>query len=184
MTRVPFTHPALFNEDIVAVTEAIKSGKTSGCGPFTQKAQSLLEDEISPKGRALLTTSCTHALEIAAILLDLCPGDEIIVPSYTFVSSALAFHMHGAKIIFADIRKDTLNIDESKLEELITSRTRAVVVVHYAGVACEMQSIQAITNEYNLTLIEDNAHGLFGGYQDMKLGSIGDIATQSARYIG
>ena len=179
MTKVPFTHPALFNEDIVAVTEAIKSGKTSGCGPFTQKAQSLLEDEISPKGRALLTTSCTHALEIAAILLDLCPGDEIIVPSYTFVSSALAFHMHGAKIIFADIRKDTLNIDESKLKELITSRTRAVVVVHYAGVACEMQSIQAITNEYNLTLIEDNAHGLFGVYQDMKLGSIGDIATQS-----
>jgi dTDP-4-amino-4,6-dideoxygalactose transaminase len=179
MVKVPFTHPALFNEDLVAVSEAIKSGKTSGCGPFTEKVQSLLEDEISPKGKVLLTTSCTHALEITAILLDLSLGDEIIVPSYTFVSSALAFHMHGAKIIFADIRKDTLNIDESKLEELITSRTRAVVVVHYAGVACEMKSIQAITNEYNITLIEDNAHGLFGRYQDRKLGSFGDIATQS-----
>ena len=179
MIRVPFTHPAFFKEDIVAGTEAIKSGKTSGSGPFTQKAESLLVDEISPKGKALLTTSCTHALELAAILLDLSPGDEVIVPSYTFVSSALAFHMHGAKIIFADIRKDTLNIDETKLEGLITTRTRAVVVVHYAGIACEMQSIQAIINKYNITLIEDNAHGLFGEYQDMKLGSIGDIATQS-----
>ena len=179
MLKVPFTLPACFEEDISLTAEAISSGKTSGGGPYTQKVQSLLEKDVSPKGKVLLTTSCTHALEMSAILLDLSPDDEIIVPSYTFVSSALAFHMHGARIIFSDIRNDTLNIDESNLESLITEKTKAIVVVHYAGVACEMSAIQALTKKYNILLIEDNAHGLYGKYYNRNLGSIGDVATQS-----
>jgi len=180
MLNVPFTFPSRTSDDFDLISSAINSGEISGDGPYTKKAQLLLQKQINNKnGKVLLTTSCTHALEMAAILLNLAPGDEVIVPSFTFVSSALAFHMHGAKIIFADIKEDTLNINESKVENLITNRTRAIVVVHYGGVACEMDHLIALSNKYNLDIVEDNAHGLYGQYRDRNLGSIGDIATQS-----
>lgn len=129
--------------------------------------------------RALLTTSCTHALEIAALLLDLKPGDEVIVPSFTFVSTANAFALHGARLVFADICPDTLNIDHAQIEELITDRTRAIVPVHYAGVGCEMDDIMEIAKRHDLLIIEDNAHGLFGKYNGQCLGSIGQMSTLS-----
>ncbi len=150
----------------------------SGDGPFGKKAQTQLEEQLGVE-KALLTTSCTHALEMAAILLNLQPGDEVIVPSYTFVSTVLAFVMHGAKPVFADIRPDTLNIDETKLEPLITHRTRAIVIVHYAGVGCEMDTIINIAKQHNLMVIEDNAHGLYGKYKGKYLGTFGTLATQS-----
>jgi len=127
----------------------------------------------------LVTTSCTHALEMAALLLDLCEGDEVIVPAFTFVSTANAFVLRGAKPIFCDIRPDTLNLDETKLEALITPRTRAIVPVHYAGVGCEMDAIMEIANRHGIAVIEDNAHGLFGKYKGRWLGTFGQMATQS-----
>jgi dTDP-4-amino-4,6-dideoxygalactose transaminase len=137
-----------------------------------------LEKELGvPK--ALLTTNCTHALEMSALLLNLQPGDEVIVPSFTFVSTVNAFVLRGAKAVFADIRPDTLNIDERKLESLMTARTKAIYVVHYAGVACEMDAIMGIARKNNVQVIEDNAHGLFGKYKGRWLGSIGCMATQS-----
>jgi dTDP-4-amino-4,6-dideoxygalactose transaminase len=137
-----------------------------------------LEQALSvPK--ALLTTSCTHALEMSALLLNLKEGDEVVVPSFTFVSTINAFVLRGAKPIFADIRPDTLNLDESRLEALITPRTRAIVVVHYAGVGCEMDSIMEIANRHGLPVVEDNAHGLFGKYKGKYLGTFGVLATQS-----
>ena len=178
MKFIPFNRPSLTGNEIEYITQSINTGHISGDGPFTKKAQKLLERQLHVK-KALLTTSCTHALEMAAILLDLMPGDEVIVPSYTFVSTALAFYMHGAKIVFADIRPDTLNIDESRLEQLITDKTRAIVPVHYAGVGCEMDTIMQIANHYKLVVIEDNAHGLYGKYKSKYLGSFGDMATQS-----
>lgn len=159
--------------------DSLDNGWTGGDGPFTKKSQRLLEEQLTNTKKVLLTTSCTHALEMTAILLDLQPGDEVIVPSYTFVSSALAFYMHGAKIIFSDVRPDTFNIDESKLESLVTSKTRAIVVVHYAGVACEMDKILQIAHENNIVIIEDNAHGLYGKYKNKMLGTIGHLATLS-----
>ena len=129
--------------------------------------------------KALLTTSCTHALEMSAILADVGPGDEVILPSFTFVSTANAFVLRGATPVFCDIRPDTLNIDETKIEDLITGRTRAVVVVHYAGVGCEMDEILAIAGRHGITVIEDNAHGLFGRYRGRMLGTFGSMATQS-----
>jgi len=179
MPKVPFSVPRRTPDDLEYMSAAIDSGQISGDGPYTKKAQFLLQKQINKSGRVLLTTSCTHALEMAAILLNISPGDEVIVPSYTFVSSALSFHMRGAKIIFADIKEETLNIDESRVGNLITSRTRAIVVVHYGGVACEMDELIAISKKHNLDLVEDNAHGLFGKYRDRCLGSIGSIATQS-----
>jgi len=179
MPKVPFSFAARTPDDLKYVSTSISSGQVSGDGPFTKKAQSLLQEQISDSGKVLLTTSCTHALEMAAILLDICPGDEVIVPSFTFVSSALAFHMRGARIIFADVKEDTLNIDETIVEGLITSRTRVIVAVHYGGVACEMDRLMAIAKKNNLTIVEDNAHGLYGQYKGQSLGSIGSIATQS-----
>ena len=179
MVKVPFTFPARCSGDIENISSSINQGQIVGDGPFTKKAQILLTEQLSSSGKILLTTSCTHALEIAAILLDICPGDEVIVPSYTFVSSALAFHMRGAKIVFADVRADTLNIDVSKLEDLVTARTRAIVAVHYGGVACEMDELMVLALKYKLSIVEDNAHGLYGKYRDQYLGSIGSIATQS-----
>ncbi|MEO1943937.1 MAG: dTDP-4-amino-4,6-dideoxygalactose transaminase, partial [Candidatus Thioglobus sp.] len=179
MPRVPFTCPARTPNEIEYVSAAISSGQITGDGPFTKKAQLLLQEQLYSDSKVLLTTSCTHALEMAAILLDICPGDEVIVPSFTFVSSALAFYMHGAKIVFSDIRADTLNIDESNLENLITERTRAIVIVHYGGVSCEMDELIKIADKYNLDIIEDNAHGLYGKYRDQNLGSFGVAATQS-----
>ncbi len=138
----------------------------------------MLENSLeAPK--VLLTTSCTHALEMAALLLDIQPGDEVIFPSFTFVSTINAYVLRGAKPVFADIRGDTLNLDESQLEKLITPRTRAIVVVHYAGVGCEMDSILGLAARHGLKVVEDNAHGLFGKYRGRLLGTFGSLATLS-----
>lgn len=157
---------------------AIAGGHASGDGPFTKACHRLLEEQLGlPK--ALLTTSCTHALEMTALLLDIQPGDEVIIPDFTFVSTVNAFVLRGARPVFIDIRADTLNLDESQLERLITPRTRAIVPVHYAGVGCEMDEIMAIADRYGLAVIEDNAHGLFGKYKGRYLGTFGALATQS-----
>jgi dTDP-4-amino-4,6-dideoxygalactose transaminase len=150
----------------------------SGDGEFTHRCHKLLEETLGiPK--ALLTTSCTHALEMTALLLNLGPGDEVIVPSFTFVSTVNAFILRGAKPVFIDIRPDTLNVDERLLERLITPRTRAIYLVHYAGVACEMDSIMEIAGRHGVPVIEDNAHGLFAKYRGRYLGTFGCMATQS-----
>lgn len=176
--KIPFNKPCFEGKELVYIAEAINQGHISGDGFFTRKCSQLFEATLACE-RALLTTSCTHALEIAALLLDLKPGDEVIVPSFTFVSTANAFALHGARIIFADIRPDTLNMDESQLEKLITPRTKAIVPVHYAGVGCEMDAIMEIANRHNLTVVEDNAHGLFGKYKGQYLGSFGQMSTLS-----
>lgn len=175
---IPFNKASLTGEEINYILQSVGQGHISGDGPFTRRCHALLE-QITCCGKALLTTSCTHALEMAALLLELKPGDEVIVPSYTFVSTVNAFVVHGARPVFADIRPDTLNIDESKLEGLITPRTRAIVPVHYAGVGCEMDEINTLAARHGLAVIEDNAHGLFGRYRGRPLGSLGALATQS-----
>jgi dTDP-4-amino-4,6-dideoxygalactose transaminase len=160
------------------MADAVRSGHASGDGPYTKKCHALLEQLLGvPK--VLLTTSCTHALDMAALLLEIGPGDEVIVPSFTFVSTVNAFVLRGARPVFADIRPDTLNLDESRLEALITPRTRAIAVVHYAGVGCEMDTILEIANRYRVAVVEDNAHGLFGRYRGRYLGTFGCLATQS-----
>lgn len=175
---IPFNQPAVVANEQAYVCQALAGGKVAGDGPFTRRCHALLEEQLGvPK--ALLTTSCTHALEMAALLLDVVPGDEVIVPSFTFVSTVNAFVLRGARPIFADIRPDTLNLDERKLERLITPRTRAIVVVHYAGVGCEMDMIGEIAVRHGVTIIEDNAHGLFGAYRGKKLGTFGAMATLS-----
>ena len=177
--KIPFNKPCFEGKELVYIADAINRGHISGDGFFTRKCSEFFETELSCCSRALLTTSCTHALEMAAILLDLKPGDEVIVPSFTFVSTANAFALHGAKIVFADICADTLNIDSTQLEKLITDRTRAVVPVHYAGVGCEMDAIEEIADRHDLLVIEDNAHGLFGKYKGRYLGSFGEMSTLS-----
>lgn len=175
---IPFNRAALAGAEFEYMREAIENGHISGDGPFTKKCQALLEQTLGvPK--VLLTTSCTHALEMAALLLDLRPGDEVIVPSFTFVSTVNAFVVHGARPVFADIRPDTLNLDESQLERLITPRTKAIVPVHYAGVGCEMDAILDIAGRHGIAVVEDNAHGLFGKYRGRYLGTFGCMATQS-----
>ncbi len=176
--RIPFNKPCLTGREFEYVSDAIRQGHASGDGPYTRKCQALLESALGVK-RALLTTSCTHALEMSALLLDLKPGDEVILPSFTFVSTANAFVLRGARPVFADIRRDTLNIDESQVERLISAKTRAIVPVHYAGVACEMDALQRLAEKHNLAMIEDNAHGLFGRYKQRLLGTIGHMATLS-----
>ncbi|WP_449063263.1 dTDP-4-amino-4,6-dideoxygalactose transaminase [Planomonospora algeriensis] len=175
---IPFNRPHVSRSELEYLTEALHRGFTSGDGPFTRRACGLLE-ELLGAHRALLTTSCTHALEMAAILLDLRPGDEVIMPSFTFMSTANAFALRGAVPVFADCRPDTLNLDERLVEAAITPRTRAVVVVHYAGVACEMDEIGAIAERHGLAVVEDNAHGLGGSYRGRTLGSFGCMAAQS-----
>lgn len=157
---------------------ALEKGHVSGDGPFTKQCSSLLE-RILGAPKVLLTTSCTHALEMAALLLDVGPGDEVIVPSFTFVSTVNAFVLRGARPVFADIRPDTLNLDESGLESLISSRTKAIVPVHYAGVACQMNTIMEIADRSGVAVVEDNAHGLFGRYKERALGTFGVLAAQS-----
>ncbi len=160
------------------MAQAVANIHISGDGPFTKKCHELLEEALGvPK--VLLTTSCTHALEMAALLLDIEPGDEVIVPSFTFVSTINAFVLRGARPVFADVRPDTFNLDETQLERLITPRTKAIVPVHYAGVACEMDTIMDIAGRHNIAVVEDNAHGLFGKYKGRYLGTIGGLATQS-----
>lgn len=175
---IPFNKPSLTGQELDYISESVRLGHTAGNGPFTHRAQRLLE-EILGVPAALLTTSCTHALEMAAMLLDVREGDEVIVPSFTFVSTANAFVLRGARPVFADIRDDTLNLDEQRLEALITGRTRAIVAVHYAGVGCEMDAIRAIASRYGLAVVEDNAHGLFGRYGGRLLGTFGSLATLS-----
>jgi len=175
---IPFNRPCLAGKEYKYMAEAIANGHASGDGPFTRRCHEILEHELGvPK--VLLTTSCTHALEMAAILLDCGPGDEVILPSFTFVSTANAFVLRGAKIVFSDIRPDTLNLDEARLEALITPRTKAIVPVHYAGVACEMDTICTTAKLNNVAIIEDNAHALFARYKGRHTGTFGRLATQS-----
>ena len=158
--------------------DSVARGHMSGDGHYTKRCQALLEEALGT-GKALLTTSCTHALEMAALLLDLERGDEVIVPSFTFVSTANAFVLRGARPVFADVRPDTLNVDERAIERLVTPRTKAVFVVHYAGVACEMDAILDVSRRRGLAVVEDNAHGLFGRYRGRPLGTFGALATLS-----
>ena len=175
---IPFNRSWLRAEDFDSVGEALRSGHLSGDGAFTRACHALLESSVGvPK--ALLTTSCTDALEMSAILLDIGPGDEVIVPSYTFVSSINAFVLRGARPVFIDVRPDTLNLDESALRSKIGPRTKAIVVVHYAGVGCEMDQIMKIAGECGVPVVEDNAHGLFGKYKGRYLGTFAPLATQS-----
>ena len=176
--RVDFNRPVPLGNEYEYIRQAIESGRISGDGGFTKKCHTFLESELGVN-KALLTTSCTHALEMSAILLDIKPGDEVIIPDFTFVSTVNAFVLRGAKPIFLDVRADTLNLDESKLEAAITPRTKAIVPVHYAGVGCEMDSIMDIANRHHVAVVEDNAHGLFGKYKGKYLGTFGSLATQS-----
>lgn len=164
--------------EINFIKEAIASGKICGDGSFTKKCNGWIENQTKTN-KALLTTSCTHALEMAAILCDIKPGDEVIMPSYTFVSTADAFVSRGAKIVFVDIRPDTMNIDESLIEEAITEKTKAIVPVHYAGVGCEMDVITDIAKRHNLKVVEDAAQGVMAYYKDKALGAIGDFGCFS-----
>ena len=175
---IPFNWPSFVGNEQQYLLEALRNGHISGNGAFTKKCQTLLEEELG-LARAFLTTSCTHAIEMAALLLDIQSGDEVIVPSFTFVSTINAFVLRGARPVFVDLRPDTLNLDERQLERLITSRTKAVVPVHYAGVGCEMDSILEISRRYGIAVVEDNAHGLFGAYKGKCLGTFGSLATQS-----
>lgn len=175
--KIPFTKPFVTGKEIINIRNSL-DGRLSGDGPFTERAQFLIQEQLNC-GKVLLTTSCTHALEMAAILLDLAEGDEVIVPSYTFVSSALAFVMHGARIVFSDVDKNTLNISADIIKALITKKTKAIVVVHYAGVACDMDAIMEIAEQSSIVVIEDNAHGIYGKYKNINLGSIGHLATLS-----
>lgn len=176
--HIPFNRPYFSGNEFEYIQKAISSWHLSGDGTFTKKCHALLEHELGVR-KALLTTSCTHALEMAALLLDLKPGDEVIVPSFTFVSSVNCFVLRGARPVFIDIRPDTLNLDETQLERLITPRTRGILVVHYAGVACEMDPILRLAEKHGIAVVEDNAHGLFGKYKGKFLGTLGCLATQS-----
>jgi dTDP-4-amino-4,6-dideoxygalactose transaminase len=177
-SQILFNRSSLAGRELEFIFQTITNGQIAGDQIFSKKCHALLEDLLRvPK--ALVTTSCTHALEMAAILLNIRPGDEVILPAFTFVSTANAFVLHGAKPVFCDIRPDTLNLDESRLEGLITSKTRAIVPVHYAGVGCEMDTILEIAGRHGVPVVEDNAHGLFGKYRGRWLGTFGDLATQS-----
>ena len=175
---VPFNVPPYIGEEDEYVLRAIHSRKICGDGPMTKACNAILEQRTGCT-KALLTTSCTHALELAALLCDLRPGDEVIMPSFTFSSTANAFALRGARIVFADIRPDTQNIDEKRIEEAITPRTRAIVVVHYAGVPCEMDTILDIAERHRLFVVEDDAQGLMSTYHGKPLGSFGQLACLS-----
>ena len=168
----------MIGNESLYMADAIEKGKIGGDGTFTQKSSALLERRLGVH-KALLTTSCTHALELAALLLDIKPGDEVIVPSFTFASTVNAFVLRGARPVFIDVRADTLNMDESLLSSLITPQTRAIVAVHYAGVGCEMDTIMKISARYGVDVVEDNAHGLCGKYKDKYLGTFAPFAAQS-----
>ncbi len=175
---IPFNKPWISGDEYRYMAQAVEQGHISGDGPFTKSCSRILEEWLGAP-RVLLTTNCTHALEMAALLLDLQPGDEFILPSFTFVSTVNAFALRRAKPVFADIRPDTLNIDERQIEQLITPRTRAIVPVHYAGIGCEMDTIMETARLHGLTVVEDNAHGLLGRYRGRLLGTFGELATQS-----
>ncbi len=175
---IPFNIPPHTGKEIEYIQKAIGNNKICGDGEFTKKCNNFIEQKFNTS-KALLTTSCTHALEMAAILCDIQPGDEVIMPSFTFVSTADAFVMRGAKIVFVDIRPDTNNLDEKLIEEAITSKTKAIVPVHYAGVSCEMDKINEIAKKYNLYVVEDAAQGVMSTYKGQALGTIGDFGCYS-----
>jgi dTDP-4-amino-4,6-dideoxygalactose transaminase len=175
---IRFNRVTLTGRELEYVAEAVANGHVSGDGPFTMRCHAALE-QIVGAPKALLTTSCTHALEMAALLLEIAPDDEVIVPSFTFVSTVNAFVLRGARPVFVDVRPDTLNLDERLIEAAITRRTRAIVLVHYAGVACEMDAITDVASRHGLAIVEDNAHGLFGRYRGRPLGSFGALSTLS-----
>lgn len=175
---ISFNIPAVTGKEVDYLQQVISNQKQSGDGSYTKKCHQFLETKFNCH-KALLTTSCTAALEMAAILVDIKEGDEVIVPSYTFVSTANAFVLRGAKIVFVDIRPDTMNIDESKIEAAITQKTKAIVPVHYAGVSCEMDKIMEIANRYNLIVIEDAAQGVMSSYKGKYLGTIGHLGCYS-----
>ena len=176
--QIPFNRASLVGNEMEYIQDAIHRGHVSGDGYYTLQCQHFLEETLGV-AKVLLTTSCTHALELAALLLNIQPGDEVIIPSFTFVSTVNAFVLRGARPIFADICPDTLNLDETRLEALITSRTKAIAPVHYAGVGCAMDVILEIAQRHNLAVVEDNAHGLLGKYRQRYLGTFGNLATQS-----
>jgi dTDP-4-amino-4,6-dideoxygalactose transaminase len=176
--RVDFNKPSLMGSEMDYIHQAVAQRHISGDGDFTRRAQAYLEQAVGVH-KALLTTNCTHALEMAALLLEIQPGDEVIVPAFTFVTTINAFVLRGAKPVFIDVRPDTLNMDEQQLERLITPRTRAILPVHYAGVGCEMDTIMDVAGRHGISVVEDNAHGLFGKYKGRFLGTFGDLATQS-----
>ena len=178
MSRISFNKPHLPGKELHYISEAHALGQLSGDGPFTKRCNTWLEEQTGCK-RALLTNSCTAALEMAAILADIAPGDEIIMPSFTFSSTANAFVLRGGVPVFVDIRRDTLNIDETKIEAAITSKTKAIVPVHYAGVSCEMDTIMAIADRHGLLVIEDAAQGIMSTYKGRPLGSIGHLGCLS-----
>jgi dTDP-4-amino-4,6-dideoxygalactose transaminase len=176
--RIPFNRPFATADELDYIRAAIATPKFSGDGTFTRRCHVLLEQSLGVQ-KALLTTSCTHALEMAALLLNVGPGDEVLVPSFTFPSAANAFVLRGARPVFADIRADTLNIDEIQIEQRITARTKGIFLVHYAGVGCEMDTIMAIAHRHQIAVIEDNAHGLYGKYRGRYLGTLGPLAALS-----
>ncbi len=178
MIRIPFNRPFATGAELDYVRAALTTPKFSGDGNFTADCHRLLEESLGV-AKAFLTTSCTHALEMAALLLNLGPDDEVILPSFAFSSTANACVLRGARPVFVDIRNDTLNIDEKRIEELITERTKAIFLVHYAGVGCEMDKILAITRQQGIAVLEDNAHGLYGKYRGRYLGTFGELAALS-----
>ena len=175
---IPFNKSPVLGTEINYITDAIESKKLSGDGKYSKLCQQWFEYKLSCK-KTLLMPSCTHALELAAILLDIKQGDEVIMPSYTFVSTANAFVLRGAKVVFVDIRPDTMNIDETKIEAAITNKTKVIVPVHYAGVACEMDTIMSLADKYNLFVVEDAAQGMMSTYKGKALGTIGHLGAYS-----
>lgn len=175
---INFNVPPFTGKEIEYIKEAVENQKICGDGPFTRKCSEWIEARTGT-AKALLITSCTHATELAALLLDIKPGDEVIMPAYTFVSTADAFVLRGAKAVFVDIRPDTMNIDEKLIEEAITDKTKAIVPVHYAGVGCEMDTIMDIANRHNLAVVEDAAQGIMATYKGKALGAIGDFGCYS-----
>ncbi len=175
---IPFNRACFDGDELRYLGQAILNGHVAGCGPFTAVAESLIAS-IHGEGRTILTTSCTHALEMAALLLDLQPGDEVIVPSFTFVSTAAAFMLHGATPVFVDVDPSTLNLDPALAEAAITSRTRAICIVHYAGVGAEPDRFRDIADRHGIVLVEDNAHGLFATWDGRPLGTFGQLSTLS-----
>jgi dTDP-4-amino-4,6-dideoxygalactose transaminase len=176
--KIPFNRSSLEGRELDHIFQTIQVGQIAGDQTFSKQCHRLLENVLGVR-RALVTTSCTHALEVAALLLDIQPGDEVIVPSFTFVSTINAFVLRGAEPVFCDIRPDTLNLDERILERLISPKTKAIVPVHYAGVGCEMDAIFEIARRHGVAVVEDNAHGLFGKYKGRWLGTMGCLATLS-----
>ena len=176
--KIPFNKPYIMGNEINYIRQAVQSGQISGDGEFTKKCSALIERRYKAN-KVLLTTSCSSSLDMSALLCNIKPGDEVILPSYTFPSTANSFLIRGAKLKFTDIREDTLNIDETKIEDLITPKSKVIAVVHYGGISCEMDTVMVIAKKYNLTVIEDAAHGMESKYRNKYLGTIGDIGCYS-----